>query len=317
MVSFHPSRRQRLVLASAIATALVATIAIALLMGNPASASDDCTSSPGNIDLVSYNHARGLAGADHANMTAAGLASGDRLAANFRVGGDCAEAPVSLASYKVPASGSGFVLFDSANGTFAGGNVIHSLGPVAMPDCRFAVFLVVGDVLPTITPQTNYASDPTRIIEYATGGSRVCTGMGGTDGNGSGSGNGGNGTAYDGACPIVNAEADGDGRVKLQWTMVHGATGYVVKRMVDGEPETARITVTLAKMGPGTTTMTDTSTTHGVTYAYKVVPVGVDGAEGCPAVIVTAIPVFGGAWTVALAALGGVAALAILGRRRR
>ena len=109
--------------------------------------------------------------------------------------------------------------------------------------------------------------------------------------------------------PGLTAVALDDAGVDLTWTAVADVDTYNVYRAV-GEGDFEFLT------SVETTSFTDRDVTGGVVYSYYVTAaVGDLESVGCEIVTVTAIPFFGAPVLVGLAAVGAVAAYAVLRRR--
>lgn len=113
------------------------------------------------------------------------------------------------------------------------------------------------------------------------------------------------------ACPEdVHAEAHANENVELNWTDAEEDQTYRIYRAVE-DGAFQRVDET------ETSTFTDVDTEADVTYRYRVTAVGETGeASGCPTVEVTAIPFLPDTGLAALAALGGIGALATVRGRR-
>jgi hypothetical protein len=109
----------------------------------------------------------------------------------------------------------------------------------------------------------------------------------------------------------LSAMATEDG-ILLQWAAEPGAGGYDVLRA-----EGAGALAPYAVVGPDATAYMDLGTVAGVSYTYVVAADGLPrDPSACPAVEASAIPDLPGP-ALAVAALGGTAAFALLLRRRR
>lgn len=113
------------------------------------------------------------------------------------------------------------------------------------------------------------------------------------------------------ACPKnVQAQALPNESVRLTWNASEDADTYHVYR---GEDHETREHVAQVN----DTSYTDTETEAQQTYRYEVRAEGPGGENpSCPSVAVTAIPFFGNPALVAMAAVGSIGAVAVVGRAR-
>lgn len=121
-------------------------------------------------------------------------------------------------------------------------------------------------------------------------------------------------TPKDGAPPCpenLEAHPEESEEITLRWDASQGADSYRVYRAT-GDGAFERIAET------GSPDFVDSGTEADTTYRYQVTAVNEAGeSSGCPSVEATAIPFFGSAVLVGLAAVGGLAAVTVLHRRRR
>jgi hypothetical protein len=116
------------------------------------------------------------------------------------------------------------------------------------------------------------------------------------------------------ACPAdLAAVANPDGSVTLTWTDADGSDGTNVYRALgDGD------FVYLTTVDPGLEEYVDLNPQANQGYSYLVTGLfGSEESEDCPLVEVTTIPELPTPLAIGLAAGGGVAALALFGRRRK
>lgn len=110
----------------------------------------------------------------------------------------------------------------------------------------------------------------------------------------------------------VSAHANSDGSITVSWDAMPGSFAYSIGRKAGDEefnPNYAAV--------PGSeTNFTDTNTTEGETYTYRVIGIGIETTTGCGRATTTAVPFLADAATASLALLGAVGAFVVLRRRR-
>lgn len=112
-------------------------------------------------------------------------------------------------------------------------------------------------------------------------------------------------------CPTnLTAQAMEDGSVKLSWGASPNATAYEIHRATGGNM------THIATVTAPTTLFSDVTSVPGTTYTYRVTATnGFETSSDCPAVQVTAVPVFPSIVAGALALLGAVGVFLVLRRR--
>ena len=105
---------------------------------------------------------------------------GDSISAQFYVANGCTNVPVSLVSYKAPAStfsrttASQQTIFEQATGNFStgSGNTLK----VHAPNCFYQVDFVTGLPITTLGPATsyNFYGDQSRLMQHDNGGTNAC-----------------------------------------------------------------------------------------------------------------------------------------------
>ena len=111
----------------------------------------------------------------------------------------------------------------------------------------------------------------------------------------------------------LDARANGDGSVTLDWSPVAGASAYVVHRATGNGPFSERV-----RVDAPATSFRDASTEAGVRYRYVVLQEGAGAsAAACASVPVTAVPYVPGLLrALGIAAVGLLGYALVVGTRR-
>lgn len=233
-----------------------------------------------------------------ANVTYAhlppGLPAGITASVIFTLGG-CNERMLSFVSYEATSDFNlpDQTVYDAETGTFGAGT--HAMD-IAVPPCYYQIDFVYGAVIAHFNPDAGVTyHGEGRFIDGVQGSNETCAPP-----------------PVAPPCPTdLVASANNGGSVTLTFTATGADNLTVLRASGGGDFEV------LAVLAGDATSYTDTMTSVGTSYSYRVVATaGGLTSEGCEAVTVTAVPVFPGAMAIGLA-LAGVAAAGLIVLRRR